>query len=70
MRDFTKQQAAKLLAFNLLMLIVAIATFIVATAFVIAYGNSKAVSAAYGISVPMLVLNGIFAYTFFMEVIQ
>ena len=68
MGDFTKQQAVKLLALSVLALIVAIAIFVVATAFVIAYGNSKGVSAAYGISVPTLVLSGIFAYSLLKEV--
>ena len=68
MGDFTKQQAVKLLALSVLALIVAIAIFVVATAFVIAYGNSKGVSAAYGIRVPMLVLSGIFAYSLLKEV--
>ena len=68
MGDFTKQQAVKLLALSVLALIVAVAIFVVATAFVIANDNSKGVSAAYGISVPMLVLSGIFAYALLKEV--
>ena len=68
MGDFTKQQAIKLLALSVLALIVAVAIFVVATAFVIANGNSKGVSAADGISVPMLVLSGIFAYSLLKEV--
>lgn len=68
MGDFTKQQVVRLLALSVLALIVAIAIFVVATAFVIAYGNSKGVSAAYGISVPMLVLSGIFAHALLKEV--
>lgn len=68
MGDFTKQQLVKLLAISVLALIVAIAIFVVATAFVIAYGNSKGVSAAYGISVPMLVLSGLFSYALLKEV--
>ena len=61
MGDFTKQQAVKLLALSVLALIVAVAIFVVATAFVIANRNSKGVSAAYGISMPMLGLSGLFA---------
>lgn len=68
MGDFTKPQAVKLLALSVLALIVAVAIFVVATAFVITNGNSKGVSAAYGISVPMLVLSGIFAYSLLKEV--
>lgn len=68
MGDFTKPQAVKLLALSVLALIVAIAIFVVATAFVIAKGNSNGVSAAYGISVPMMVLSGIFAYSLLKEV--
>ena len=68
MGDFTKQQAVKLLALSVLALIVAVAIFVVATAFVIANGISKGVSAAYGISVPMLVLSGLFAYSLLKEV--
>ena len=68
MGDFTKQQLVKLLALSVLALIVAIAIFVVATAFVIADGNSKGVSAAYGVSVPMLVLSGLFSYAFLKEV--
>ena len=68
MGDFTKQQLVKLLAISVLALIVAIAIFVVATAFVIADGNSKGVSAAYGISVPLMVLSGLFAYSFLKEV--
>ena len=67
MGDFTKQQAVKLLALSVLALIVAVAIFVVATAFVIANGNSKGVSAAYGISMPMLVLSGHFANTLIKE---
>lgn len=68
MRNFTKQQAIKLLAFNLLMLIVAVAIFAVATGFLIANGNSKGVSAAYGVSIPMIILNGFFAYALLKEI--
>lgn len=68
MGDFTKQQAVKLLAISVLVLIVAIAIFAVATGFVIANGNSKGISAAYGISVPMLVISGLFAYALLKEV--
>ena len=68
MGDFTKPHAVKLLALSVLALIVSVAIFVVATAFVIANGNSKGVSAAYGISVPMLVLSGIFAYSLLKEV--
>lgn len=68
MGDFTKQQAVKLLAISVLALIVAIAIFAVATGFVIANGNSKGVSAAYAISIPMLVLSGLFAYALLKEV--
>lgn len=69
MENFTKQQAVKLLAFSVLALIVSIAIFVVATAFIITNGNSKGVSAAYGVSVPMLVLSGLFAYSLLKEVI-
>nr|DAQ10498.1 MAG TPA: hypothetical protein [Caudoviricetes sp.] len=68
MGDFTKQQVVKLLAISILALIVAIAIFVVATGFVIANGNSKGVSAAYAISVPMLVLSGLFSYALLKEV--
>ena len=68
MGDFTKQQTVKLLALSVLALIVSIAIFVVATAFVIANGNSKGVSAAYGVSVPMLVLSGLFSYALLKEV--
>ena len=68
MGDFTKQQAVKLLALSVLALIVAIAIFVVATAFVIADGNSKGVSAAYGVSVPLMVLSGLFSYALLKEV--
>lgn len=69
MENFTKPQAVKLLALSVLALIVSIAIFVVATAFVITNGNSKGVSAAYGVSVPMLVLSGLFAYSLLKEVI-
>ena len=69
MENFTKQQAVKLLALSVLALIVSIAIFVVATAFVITNGNNKGVSAAYGVSVPMLVLSGLFAYSLLKEVI-
>ena len=69
MENFTKPQAVKLLALSVLALIVSIAIFVVATAFVITNGNSKGVSAAYGISVPMMVLSGLFAYSLLKEVI-
>lgn len=68
MGDFTKPQVVRMLALSVLALIVAIAIFVVATAFVIANGNSKGVSAAYGVSVPMLVLSGIFSYVLLKEV--
>lgn len=68
MGDFTKQQAVRLLALSVLALIVSIAIFVVATAFVIADGNSKGVSAAYGISVPMIVLSVLFSYALLKEV--
>ena len=68
MGNFTKQQVVKLLALSVLALIVSIAIFVVATAFVIANGNSKGVSAAYGVSVPMLVLSGLFSYALLKEV--
>ena len=68
MENFTKPQAVKLLALSVLALIVSIAIFMVATAFVITNGNSKGVSAAYGISVPMMVLSGLFAYSLLKEV--
>ena len=69
MENFTKPQAVKLLALSVLALIVSIAIFVVATAFVITNGNSKGVSAAYGISVPMMVLSGLFSYSLLKEVI-
>ena len=68
MENFTKPQAVKLLALSVLALIVSIAIFVVATAFVITNGNSKGVSAAYGISVPMMVLSGLFSYSLLKEV--
>ena len=68
MGDFTKQQAVKLLAISVLALIVAIAIFAVATGFVIANGYNKTIGIAYGISVPMLVLSGLFAYALLKEV--
>ena len=68
MGDFTKPQVVRLLALSVLALIVSIAIFVVATAFVIVNGNSKGVSAAYGISVPMLVLSGLFSYALLKEV--
>lgn len=68
MGDFTKQQVVKLLALSVLALIVSIAIFVVATAFVITNGNRKGVSAAYGVSVPMLVLSGLFSYALLKEV--
>ena len=68
MGDFTKPQVVRLLALRVLALIVSIAIFVVATAFVITNGNSKGVSAAYGVSVPMLVLSGLFAYSLLKEV--
>ena len=68
MGDFTNPQVVRMLALSVLALIVSIAIFVVATAFVITNGNSKGVSAAYGVSVPMLVLSGIFAYALLKEV--
>ena len=68
MGDFTKPQVVRLLALSVLALIVAVAIFVVATAFVIANGNSKGVSAAYGVSVPMIVLSGLFSYALLKEV--